>query len=104
MLQYQSLAIRFQGGQLQLARGRALSVPGQVLRVVQRLGGNILTGTQERLLQLLSVQGGMAPAEIRETLGVSKQGAMDAINPLIGAGLIEKVGSHKSGRYRLKSL
>jgi len=64
----------------------------------------VLRPKQERLLQLLSVQGGMAPAEIRETLGVSKQGAMDTINPLIEAGLIEKVGSHKSGRYRLKSL
>lgn len=76
------------------------------IRLVAPLGREplALRPKQERLLQLLSVQGSMAPAEIREALGVSKQGAMDAINPLIEAGLIEKVGTQKSGRYRLKAL
>jgi Fic family protein len=57
---------------------------------------------QERLLQLLAAQGSMAPAEIWEALGVSRQGAMDLINPLLEAGLIEKVGTKKTGRYRLR--
>ncbi len=56
---------------------------------------------QEQLLLLLRDHGEMAPAEIWEALGVSKQGAMDAINPLLEAGIIEKVGSRKTGRYRL---
>jgi Fic family protein len=56
---------------------------------------------QERLLLLLRDHGEMAPREIWETLGLSRQGAMDAINPLIDAGIIEKMGSKKTGRYRL---
>ena len=43
----------------------------------------------------------MAPREIWEALGLSPQGAMNAINPLIDAGIIDKVGSRKTGRYRL---
>ena len=60
-----------------------------------------LTVKQERLLRLLRDHGSMAPAEIWEALGVSKQGAMNIINPLLEAGLIEKQGSKKSGRYVL---
>jgi Fic family protein len=56
---------------------------------------------QEQLLLLLRDHGEMAPAEIWEALGVSKQGAMDTINPLLEAGIIEKLGSRKTGRYRL---
>ncbi|MFA5843501.1 MAG: Fic family protein [Coriobacteriia bacterium] len=59
----------------------------------------VLRPKQERLLHLLTVQGSMAPSEIWEALGVSRQGAMDLINPLIQAGLIEKVGTKKTGRY-----
>jgi DNA-binding MarR family transcriptional regulator len=44
----------------------------------------------------------MSPKEIRETLGVSKQGAVDIENPLLQAGLVERVGSHKAGKYVLK--
>lgn len=61
----------------------------------------VLRPRQERLLSLLGVQGSMSPSEIWEALGVSRQGAMDLINPLLEAGLIEKVGTKKTGRYRL---
>ena len=57
---------------------------------------------QERLLQLLRDQGSMAPAEIWAALGVSRQGAMDLLRPLLEAGLVEKIGSRKTGRYALR--
>jgi len=46
----------------------------------------------------------MAPSKIWEALGISRQGAMDLINPLMEAGLVEKVGTKKTGRYRLRRL
>jgi predicted transcriptional regulator len=46
----------------------------------------------------------MAPSEIWSALGISRQGAIDLINPLVGAGLVEKVGTKKTGRYRLRAL
>jgi Fic family protein len=63
----------------------------------------VLRPKQERLLQLLTVRGSMAPAEIWEALGLSRQGAMDLINPLVAAGIVEKIGTKKTGRYRLKT-
>jgi Fic family protein len=68
-------------------------------RTPQRL---VLRPKQERLLHLLSVRGSMSPSEIWDALGISKQGAMDLINPLLEGGLVEKVGTKKSGRYVLK--
>jgi Fic family protein len=62
----------------------------------------VLRPKQERLLHLLTVQGSMAPSEIWDALGISRQGAMDLINPLVAAGLVEKVGTKKTGRYRLR--
>jgi Fic family protein len=62
----------------------------------------VLRPKQERLLQLLRDHGRLAPAEIWKALGVSRQGAMDLLRPLIEAGLIEKIGTKKSGRYVLK--
>lgn len=56
---------------------------------------------QEKLLLLLKDHGNMAPQEIWKALGLSRQGAMDVINPLLEAGIIEKVGSKKTGRYQL---
>jgi DNA-binding IclR family transcriptional regulator len=44
----------------------------------------------------------MAPAEIWAALGVSRQGAMDLLRPLLEAGLVEKVGTRKTGRYTLR--
>jgi len=43
----------------------------------------------------------MSPSEIWSGLGISKQGALDLLNPLIEAGLVKRVGSRKSGRYIL---
>jgi DNA-binding IclR family transcriptional regulator len=43
----------------------------------------------------------MSPAELWESLGVSRQGAMDLLRPLLDAGLVEKTGSRKTGRYAL---
>jgi Fic family protein len=63
----------------------------------------VLRPRQERLLRLLRDQGSMAPAEIWAALGVSRQGAMDLLRPLLEAGLVEKVGTRKTGRYVLKA-
>jgi len=63
----------------------------------------ILRPRQEQLLRLLRDQGGMAPSEIWETLSVSRQGAMNLLRPLLDAGLVEKVGGKKTGRYVLKN-
>jgi Fic family protein len=57
---------------------------------------------QERLLRLLRDQSSMAPAELWKALDVSRQGAMDLLRPLIDAGLVEKVGGKKTGRYSLR--
>lgn len=57
---------------------------------------------QERLLALLQERGCMTPAEIWAALNISKQGALDLLNPLIEAGLIVREGTRKSGGYRLK--
>lgn len=63
----------------------------------------VLRPRQEHLLQLLRDHGGMAPAELWAALGVSRQGAMDLLRPLIDAGLVEKVGTRKTGRYVLRT-
>ena len=76
------------------------------IQLVARPGAEplILRPKQERLLQLLTAQTSMAPAEIWEALGVSRQGAMNVINPLVEAGIVEKVGTKKTGKYRLRTL
>lgn len=63
----------------------------------------VLRPRQEQLLKLLQDHGSLAPAELWAALGVSRQGAMDLLNPLLETGLVEKVGSKKSGRYVLKT-
>jgi Fic family protein len=62
----------------------------------------VLRPRQEQLLHLLRDHGSMAPGEIWKALGVSRQGAMDLLRPLLDAGLVEKVGSKKMGRYGLR--
>ncbi len=62
----------------------------------------VLRPKQEHLLRLLSDHGSMSPSEIWDALGISKQGAMDLINPLIEAGMIQKTGGKKTGRYSLR--
>ncbi len=57
---------------------------------------------QERLLQLLRDHASMSPPEIWAALKVSRQGAMDLLRPLVEAGLVEKIGSRKTGRYSLR--
>lgn len=75
------------------------------LRLKQFQGGSqsklVLTPRQEQLLVLLGDHGSLAPREIWDHLEVSRQGAMNIITPLIEAGLIEKRGTKKSGRYFL---
>jgi len=63
-----------------------------------------LTPRQEELLGLLRDQGSLSPSEIWDALDVSRQGAMNILHPLLDAGLIEKRGTKKSGRYFLVNL
>jgi len=61
----------------------------------------VLRPKQEQLLQLLRDHQSMSPREIWDALGVTRQGAIKLIQPLIGAGLVRRVGTRKSGRYLL---
>ena len=63
----------------------------------------VLRPRQEKLLNLLRDHGSMSPAEIWKALSVSRQGAMDLLKPLIAAGMIEKIGGKKTGRYSLRN-
>ena len=63
----------------------------------------VLRPKQERLLHLLCDHGSLSPSELWAALGVSRQGAMDLLRPLLEAGLVEKIGTKKSGRYTLRS-
>jgi Fic family protein len=62
----------------------------------------VLRPRQEQLLLLLRDHGSMAPGEIWKALGVSRQGAMDLLRPLLDAGLVEKIGGKKTGYYALR--
>ncbi len=55
----------------------------------------------KQLLQLLRDHKSMSPSEIWAALGVSREGAMDLLNPLIEAGMVKRIGSKKSGQYIL---
>ena len=76
-------------------RIQRLSVEAKGMKIVLR-------PRQERLLRLLRDHRELAPREIRELLGVSRQGAMDLLNPLLEAGMVERVGTRRSGKYVLK--
>lgn len=71
---------------------------------VQSPGKLVLRPRQEQLLQLLRDHGSMTPPEIWAALGVSRQGAMDLLHPLLEARVVEKRGTKKTGRYVLRSL
>ena len=43
----------------------------------------------------------MASREIREALGVSKQGVLDLLNPLVQAGPVRHIGTRKTEKYSL---
>ncbi|HQO19925.1 MAG TPA: Fic family protein [Acidobacteriota bacterium] len=62
-----------------------------------------LSPRQEKLLELLRDHGSMAPAEIWAVLGISRQGAMNLLKPLLEAGIVERIGGKKSGKYRLRA-
>jgi Fic family protein len=72
---------------------------------VQRLQLNqaklVLRPKQEQLLQMLRDRKSMTPQEIWDGIGISKQGALDLLNPLIKVGLVRRIGTNKSGRYIL---
>lgn len=61
----------------------------------------VLRPKQEMLLQLLRDNKSMTPQEIWAALGVTKQGAMKLLQPLLDAGLVQRVGTRKTGRYLL---
>jgi len=61
----------------------------------------VLRPKQEQLLQMLRDRKSLAPREIWEGIGVSRQGAMNLLKPLIEAGLVRRIGTKKSGQYIL---
>jgi Fic family protein len=61
----------------------------------------MLTPKQEHLLGLLRDHDSLAPSEIWSLLKVSKQAATKLMKPLLEAGMIQKRGTAKSGRYFL---
>ncbi len=63
-----------------------------------------LSPRQEQLLLLLRDNNGLMPSQLWEALGISRQGAMKLLRPLLEAGIVEKVGSKKMGRYKLKQI
>ena len=109
---YEALdAVRKQGGDLTgwleyTAEGLRLTLE-KVWSRIQHLSAEsghkkiVLRPKQERLLLLLRDHKSLTPRQIWEGLDVSKQGAMDLLNPLIEIGLVRRVGTKKSGRYIL---
>ena len=61
----------------------------------------VLRPKQEQLLHLLREHKALAPRELWDAIGVSKQGALDLLRPLIKAGLVRRIGTKKTGRYVL---
>ena len=62
----------------------------------------VLRPKQEQLLHLLREHKALTPRQIWDAVGVSKQGALDLLRPLIKAGLVRRIGTKKTGRYVLK--
>lgn len=61
----------------------------------------VLRPKQEQLLYLLREKKALTPREIWDGIGISKQGAMDLLHPLMKARLVRRIGGKKSGRYVL---
>jgi Fic family protein len=105
-------AVRQQGGDLTswleyAAEGLHVTLE-KVWTRVQRLSAEsgrkkklVLRPKQEQLLQMLRDHKSMTPQQIWDGIGVSKQGALDLLRPLMKAGLVKRVGTRKSGRYIL---
>ncbi len=106
-------AVRTQGGDLTgwleyTAGALHLTLERVWLRIQQLSAGGgrkklVLRPKQEQLLRLLRDRQSLTPVQIREGIGVSKQGALDLLKPLIEAGLVQRIGTRKSGRYMLAS-
>jgi DNA-binding MarR family transcriptional regulator len=45
----------------------------------------------------------MTPREIWDGLGVTRQGAIKLLQPLVAAGLVRRLGTRKTGRYVLRT-
>ena len=75
----------------------------RVQRLAAKAGAKkiVLRPNQEHLLHLLRDRKSLTPQEIWDGIGISKQGAMNLLNPLIEAGLVRRIGTKKSGRYVL---
>jgi Fic family protein len=58
-----------------------------------------LTPKQEKLLSLLRARA-LGIQEIQKALAVTRPGAHHIIKPLLAAGLLERVGGHKTGKYQ----
>jgi Fic family protein len=109
---YEALdTVRKQGGELtgwlEYTAEGLRSTLEKVWARIQRLSAEtghkkiVLRPKQEKLLLLLRDHKSLTPSQIWKGLAVSKQGAMDILNPLIEAGLVRRVGTRKSGRYIL---
>lgn len=109
---YESLdAVRKQGGDLTgwleyAAEGLRVTLEkiwARVQRLEARSGRKklVLRPKQEQLLQMLRDRKSMTPQEIWDALGVTRQGALKLLNPLLTAGMIRRVGTRKSGKYIL---
>jgi Fic family protein len=61
----------------------------------------VLRPKQQQLLHLLREHKALTPRELWDAIGVSKQGALDLLRPLIEAGLVRRIGTKKTGRYVL---
>jgi Fic family protein len=88
------------------AEGLQLTLGRVWLRVQKFSAGStrtklVLRPKQEQLLQLLRDHKSMTPQAIWAALGVTKQGAMKLMQPLLDAGLVQRIGTRKTGRYIL---
>ena len=103
--------VRTNGGDLthwiEFVAEAVLATMRQVLKRTAVLTGKsgrepvVLRPKQERLLELLRDTQGMSPSQIWDALKVSRQGAMDLLNPLMKAGMVKRVGGKKYGKYIL---
>lgn len=103
--------VRHQGGDLTdwleyVAEGLRVTLENVWTRVhrLMAVSGSkkiVLRPKQEKLLNMLRDHTNLTPRQIWQGLGVSRQGAMDLLKPLIKARLIRRVGTKKSGRYIL---
>jgi hypothetical protein len=79
----------------------------QVWTRVKKLSGQkgrkkfVLKPKQELLLKLLSEHKSISPNELWNKLGLSKQGTLDLLKPLIKAHLVKRIGTKRTGKYIL---